>query len=871
MHGRRVVVGLAALLAAGAGCGGASDPPDVSAHALAVDGDADGILDFESTSGWSWRGGSLSTTTTRTHGAGALQFDKSARDAHLTSAKIASTATALRGLDDAGSAFALDVTPPSGGNVADIGITLSCPSRNLNNVDLGRQQLRNPRPGVYQTLRWAIPARVRTALAGQSYSDLTFDLRVNHESSQTGTYRFDHLRVHSPSADPGLGAGQSAELIAIRNYRPSYSMPGQADFPISVAQVPQSFHVKLGRSGTGTATFELGFGGTAAITCTYNGGDKGASFILSSCTNGVQAGDLVSADYARLIINEGDRTAGPTKVRAQIALNPVGEITGSGVIPPMPTFWGETGAQASQIVTDYFNAVNANQATEERWIKAPAPSFAQRNGDGSPNDNLVGVPPPPNDPPFDQEGHMNRGSDWDAYWRLNGNLTTNAINNHATTHLEANLGAHAVVWGYDKEVVRVSTTINTDQGEVQQDGFRSPTASGSLDMYLWGSNHVFHRDADPKTGFAFDFDHTENFDLPPIGIWIFSIQLGVNTTVGIHTQGALSFAGMAVNVTPSASVGAHIWGGVNIGIASGGVDAVVDLLRVSTPLNASATWRITTAPGPDACGGFIDLDLNAQLKLSALGGHVDLVAKFGVCPFCYHDSWNIFAWKPIDLGTKDLFKFTQSGKVFSLPDSLCRTTLQPHITAPTSDVNIIAGLGVQLSGYADRPSTNGASGYRLPCESLVWTDPYLSGDTPIAYGCTPVATFAASGWHLLTLTANDPFGETGSTAQWILVNDPPVALTAHISTPTEGSAYYYGPPASGLVIQGGAAGGTGTYAFYWVATSASGKQVYLGEGPSVTWYPPAPDVGNWTITQIVYDSAGAYATADVHILFYVIN
>src|SRR6266542_2311673 len=277
MHGRRVLAGLAALLAAGAGCGGGSDPPDVSAHELAVDSDADGILsgaddilDFESTSGWSSRGGSRSSTTIRTHGAGAIQFAKSASDAHLTSAKIASNAPGLRGLGDAGSSFALDVTPPSGGKLASIGITLNCPSRNLSNVDLGRQELRNPRPGVYQTLRWAIPARVTTALAGQSYSDLTFDLRVNHESSEAGTYRFDHLRVHSPSADPGLGAGRSAELIAIRSYRPSNSVVGQADFPVSVAQVPQSFHVKLGKSGSGTATFELGFGGTPAITCTYN-------------------------------------------------------------------------------------------------------------------------------------------------------------------------------------------------------------------------------------------------------------------------------------------------------------------------------------------------------------------------------------------------------------------------------------------------------------------------------------------------------------------------------------------------------------------------------------------------------------------------
>ena len=36
-----------------------------------------------------------------------------------------------------------------------------------------------------------------------------------------------------------------------------------------------------------------------------------------------------------------------------------------------------------------------------------------------PHESQVSVSQPPNDPPFDQESHLNLGGNWDAYWRLN--------------------------------------------------------------------------------------------------------------------------------------------------------------------------------------------------------------------------------------------------------------------------------------------------------------------------------------------------------------------------------------------------------------------------------------------------------------------
>src|SRR5262249_16684728 len=187
--------------------------------------------------------------------------------------------------------------------------------------------------------------------------------------------------------------------------------PGVASFPVGLVQVPQSFHVKLGSAGpNGSVQLALGYGATPFVTCTYDAGPDGTAYLLTACSGGVHAGDLISADIAGLTILAGDGAAGRRKIGAQVALNPVGDMAGAGVIPPMPTFWGDPPASASQIVTDYFNAVHAAQpiTTEERWIQTPVPEFARRSSDGSPHNNLLG-PPPPHDPPFDKEGHLNPG------------------------------------------------------------------------------------------------------------------------------------------------------------------------------------------------------------------------------------------------------------------------------------------------------------------------------------------------------------------------------------------------------------------------------------------------------------------------------
>jgi hypothetical protein len=746
---------------------------------------------------------------------------------------------------------------------------VSCPSRGLNQANLGQAQFRSSRLGIYSTFKFAVPASVRQALAGATFSDLTFNLKLHAPGrpSNTPTYTFDNLRVLSPSSPPP-GAGKSVDLVALLAYSPPLSTPGVASFPVGIVQVPQSFHVKLGKSGSGKAQLDLGYGGTPSITCTYAAASGGTSYALVSCTGLAQVGDLVAADFARLTILGGDASAGTTKIRAQLALNPVGDTIGGGVLPPMPTFWGDTPDSASAIVTSYFDAVNAaSTKSEERWISAPVPEFARRLGDGSPHDNLTG-PPPPNDPPFDKEGHLNPGSNWDAYWRLAGNLSADNSGNRAKAHFEAALSGHAVVWGNDISVVSLQSTVDTDNGEVSSSGFNHPSASGSLHMYLFGAEIPGGGSASPSTGFNFTAGTSQNFDLPPIHIWIFSITIGVNASASVTADGSLSFGGFSLDVVPQASVGAHLEGGVDIVVASGGVSATIDLLKVSTPMKAMANWVVSTDPG--ACNASLSFTLDGKLTLSTLGGHVDLVAKFGICPFCDHESWTLFSWDPIDLGTQSLFHSEVSGQIFTLPGPLCVVPLQVTITKPAAGSTLTGGVPTSLIGKAVRPATAGTGGgLNLPsdvaCSALTWTSSDPSDIGFPATGCTPQVTFGTPGARTVTLSATDSFGETGAATSTFTVGAAPAGPVAFITEPVSDVFTVNGLP---ITFKGGSVGGTGTVELTWTLTRGS-TTTELGKNvPTITW---SPLEGDSTITLTAEDSAHLKSSASINVEYTIIK
>jgi hypothetical protein len=730
----------------------------------------------------------------------------------MTSQPVASTASALAGIRDEGSVFEVDVTFPaldaSSREARSLSLSVTSPSRSLKNEPVGKVDFTGLHPGIYNTLRFPIPDKVRTALANATFKDLTFEFELSlpltglppSPTAAPPQFLFDNLRVHSAplltakaGVKPPAGYGGSVDLVAIGE------APATQSFAIGAVQVPDSFHLAQGTAGHTSLKLGLGHDNTAAFTCAYDADPSdttGASYILKSCTGGVQAGDLVGANFAQLAIVGGTALM---KVQAQLAKNPVGDLVGSGIIPPMPTFWGDFQgctpapvpgkvytvspgcanqmAQANKIVTDYFNKVN-DARPAPNWIVTPTPEFARRHGNGLPNPNKPRLlspqdPSQNNDFPFDQEGHLNQGGDFDAYWRLNGDLNVSSdASGNSSTDFGAEFSGHVVVFGGDVNVMSVQANTHTSSGA-------SPSASGSANVFLFGIQLPGGGSADPSVGFNFNISQTTEINVAEVHYWIFAVEAGAFASAQLNTNGTFGPTGINLSVTPQVDMGVHIFGGVDLGIASGGVDARVDLLDVSAPLLAQAGVSVDIAP--QRCGLTLNFALNGNVTISSGGGEVDLVASFGDCPFCYSDSQTIFSWPPITSTTQNLFSFGPTTlAAVPLPVSICTAPLSVAITKPGSTA--VTGVSTPLAGVASSPNMGA-----VDCANFQWSvspNPTQTNDTLTSSGkgCSVSANFGNLGPRTLTLNVVlnilDQFGrtitETGSASESLTVaNLPP--------------------------------------------------------------------------------------------------
>lgn len=898
-----------ALLSLVAACGGGAGPAGSEAAGAAPDLPAapvaaapapadptDAVMGFESA--WAWRAssGSLSSTAVRTQGSSALALRHPREETEIASDAVSSSAAALAGLGDAGSALALDVLVPGREDRAEgehgghkghgaarererdhevrgsIQLLVSSASLKLHRVSLGRVDMRELRRGIYSTARFPIPKEVRNKLAGSSFEDLVFAIRLHRPEKARGTWLFDNLRVRSPGA-PLPDSGRSADLLAVLAYAPASSTPGEVSFPVGLVQIPESLHVKRGSAGRGSAQIELGFGTSPFTSCSYRATRDGTGYRLRDCTGGPRAGDLVAADHARLTLVDGDPAAGPTKVLAQLAVNPVGDTAGAAVIPPMPTFWGETPAEVSAIATRYFDRLNRAPKTEERWIAAPVPDFALRHGDGRPHDNLTG-PPPPNDPPFDMEGHLNAGGSWDAYWRFAGSLVGDNSNNRAKTHFDATLGAHGVVWGEDVEVASIQATVDTDYGQLDN-GLAGSIASGGLHVLLFGSE-VAGSGLLSGDNFTFDVSDTAAYDLPPLEVWIFTLTAGLRAGVSAKGSGGISPAGFALALTPRASVAAHLEGGVSVVVASGTLSTDIDLMVLEVPVQARAGWVVSTDPA--VCAATLNFGLDSDLRLSSIGGKVDLNATFGICPLCDHEKLTIFSWTGLDLGTVPLVHATASAQVFPVSLVVCLQPLAVAIEYPPPSATLVAGVPYALSGRAAPLATpTNPAPADVDCAGLTWsTDDPADAWLPAATGCHPVVAFDGGrlGARTISLHAADAFGETGdATPVAVNVVAQGQGLQAIITAPPDQSQFLLDSNHP-VRFTGGASGASAAATLTWTATPKAppsgpgGPAVSMGQGPFVDWMGPA--AGEWTVTLTVQDGA-ATSTTSIEVFFFTLT
>ena len=829
---------------------------------------SDSVLGFETTAGWK-ASAARTSTHLRTEGAAALALADPAEGMDLTSLPVDNHAAALAGIADPASSIAVDLrvtpaldaphntpnTPP--GRLGSLDLLITSPSRGLIEASVGTVEL-GARAGLFRTVKFPVSALVRAALADASYDDLVFRFKMHPAGATAGSWIFDNLRVHAPSTPPA-GATAPVDLTATHAAPPAAGQAAVADFALGPLQVPQNLHLRRGGAGTGSATLEIGLAGQPFTTCTFTGSVDGNDYVLAGCTGSYQAGDLVAADWARLTIVSGDAQAGPIKVRAQLALTPVGDVVGDDVIPPMPTFWGDEPDEASQILTGYVDRIAARPVTEHVSVRSPVPDYALRLGDSTPVDNLNGAPPPADDPPFDISSHLNRGGKWDAYWRLAGNLgASNTMDRH-TTHFEANFSANVVIWGHDKTVANLTTSVDTDNGEVSPEGFATPGARGSLHMFLFGTEIPGGGSADPSVGFNFDVGTSRDFDLPPFYFWVFKITAGVTASAGVEAAGALSFGGFGLSVTPHASVGAHLSGQIGVpGIISGGLDVRIDLIAVSAPVAASASWLVSTEP--DVCSGALSFALVGHATISSGGGEVDLVADFGPCPVCVTYRHPFFHWKALAAKTFPLFNTSASKTLFPLPPSLCRIPLQVTIAQPTAGMSIPAGVPFQLSGHAIRPPTAGASFLIVDCADLSWQTGVPSDSGLSAGGCNPWVTFNLPGPRHLSLLARDSFAETGTATVDFDVGPAPSAPTPFITSPVNGQTFQLNGGPVLVHLEGGVVGGSApASALVWLATpKATGIDELVGIGPSATWTMTAP--GDYKISLLIGDAGVTYST-----------
>ena len=850
---------------------------------------ADAVMGFEGTGGWTIKSSSPATagtaTAIRTQGTKALSVaNPSGVTVSLTSTGVASTEPALTGVADADSIFAVDVMPPSSGGSGSLALGVSSASLGLKE-EVGTQPLSSLKPFIYTTLKFPIPASVRSAIAGKEFKDLTFTFVLSGTSAgSSNVYLLDNLRavaISPRTAKLGVvlpvNAGGSLRLVAQGNTLASMA------FPIGTVQVPQTFRLAAGTAAGTTVQLKLGYDGTAAFTCTYNpdtSDTTGLSYAIANCSGGVEAGDVVGANYAALTIMNG---SAEMKLQADFAKNALGDQVGRSLIPSMPTYWGKADTcvpapvagtvytispsckaqvnEASQISTAYFNTVSNSQAPYN-FIASPAADRSLAHGNGLPP-QATSNPTQSNDIPINQSGHANQGGDFDAYWVLTGDFNTKDTpsTGSSSAHFDAEFGGHIVAFGGDVDVVDVKATLDSVTGS-------SPSATGSVSFFLFGEQVPGGGTVNASTPINFNLSTSQTFNLPPVDFWIFTLQVGATADASLKATGTLAATGFNVTVDPQVSMGVSISGGVNLGIASGEVDAKINLLQVEVPINAQAGLIVNA--DPSACSISIDLALNAKVTVSALAGEIDLNASFGPCPFCYSDSYTLIKWSALESTTQTLFSIgPDTLAAIELPTALCTPNIKSTVTLPgaNAQIGIVYPLQATVATIGGTP---------VSCNDFKWS--VSPAETITGTGCTSSIEFAKTGPHTLSLAVaasfTDSFGRTisgtgtGTEAVSVSTLGPGTYIIDANPAPTNVQAPFNNQTAqfgngAGIQFTGQYVGSATGVNETWTMTDGSGKTVtmfsqLLPNNESQASWPGAalPTPGTYTVTMTTTDSTG---------------
>jgi len=647
-----MLAGIAALAA----CHGGADDLEVRFSGLTA---AD-VLGFESTSGWTVTQGQvqpLSLTTTHTQGTSAVALTRPSGNVRIDSAKLSSITPDITKIDR-GTSVALDFMIPTEQVgpywTGAVQMYVSVPSRNLYNGYLGQVDLTGSRTAVYSTLRFKIPDATADIIKGATFSDLTFGIVVNVPVNSPGIYRLDNLRVKgkkppAPTDETQITPGQSVLLVATKAYAPASSTPGQQTFTQGIIQIPASFHALTGGVGTGTATFEYTLGTAPNVVCTYTAdATTGHDYKFASCANGARSGDLVPATFARLTIVNGDASAGTTKVRAQIALNPVEDDIVAG-LPPIPTYFGTTAAEVAASLNTFVQAQRNWQVPGFERLHLPTPAIPVQdsvimNGSALPPTRTSNT-----DPPFGVSGRLTGSDLADAGWHANGSLDApvDSLGTRTTT-FTLDVGADVYLLGGSTSLVFLTGNAQTVT-PAPSNGAIPPTTGTAHFCYGYLGNQQGCQDFSGSAGINLPIVNiTPHLGLPSINYWIFSVSAAVDLTLQATLTGGFTPGGLGVAITPQASVNATLHGGLSLGgFVGAGLFVSANLIGIHVPITATIGTTLNLQPG--ACSVDVTEVLTAQAVLTAGSGTIGYYVEGGICcgcfiELCWRDEGDIYTW-----------------------------------------------------------------------------------------------------------------------------------------------------------------------------------------------------------------------------------
>lgn len=622
-----------------------ASPDDVGFRAFpGGPADAAGTLGFENPALWVASSGQKASSTDATHGQ-ALALSGLSGYVPLHSAPLDTSAPEFDGFGP-GARISIDLKLPHlPGSTWDgaLQMYVSAPSKGIYNAYLGQHDLTPLQKGEYVTLRFLVPEPVGTTLAASDASDLTFAIALNVPYNSPGTYLLDHLRIGGMFPQGGAETIQPGESVLIRAWRGYGDEQDRIeDLTVDgIIQIPQSFHVEEGNAGSGSLRFELGRGTLAS--CTYVGDPTtgGAHYQFSSCDDGGEPGELRSVSRVRVTVVDGDGQGPRTKVRGQLALNPMGDELGS--IAPIPTYFGKTAAEGAAIRQAHIEAQAALPLTDgAKYIRMPTPDFGfQHEVINNDVEHLPIIPPESLDPPFSQQGSLT-GSDWiDARWSIGGRLDIEQpAPNTRRTVVEASLSTRAYLLTYEAHLASVSAHASSTL-------VKDPEGGGSVSGYahfgynilgILADDYEAHGEAEipPELFPAYEED-IRLFTLP---YWVFEISADAMLVARAPLTVDFLPYGVGLSVTPELQVDVSMTGRLGVGgFLGGGVYGQVNLVSVSLPISLGVEAPLNAAP--NVCTINPQMTFSAALNLGAGGGHIGYFLEGGVtCGY-----WDTLCWR----------------------------------------------------------------------------------------------------------------------------------------------------------------------------------------------------------------------------------